>query len=70
MFVIGLSEAIRIEVMLTSVLETIWQKADFIYPDLVAWRWVCYVFKCLRDVGFCALLGFPFTFRISIDEDK
>jgi len=38
MFVIGLSEAIRIEVMLTSVLETIWQKADFIYPDLVAWR--------------------------------
>ena len=38
MFVIGLSEAIRIEVMLTSVLETNWQKADFIYPDLVAWR--------------------------------
>ncbi|XP_068702229.1 VWFA and cache domain-containing protein 1-like isoform X1 [Montipora foliosa] len=36
----GLSEAIRAEVKLTSILEDIWQRADLLNPDLVQWRFV------------------------------
>ena len=34
----GLSEAIRAEVMMTSELDDIWQRAEFLDPDSVQWR--------------------------------
>ena len=44
---IGLSEAVRAEVILTSELDDIWQRADFTNPDVVTWRLSFGLFRSL-----------------------